>query len=123
MFRESLLAAAVAVAVVACGRSGGNDTEPAPADARRIPIEVRKIGYVPNTLEAAANESVVLVFTRVEDTECGRFIQVKGTDARAELPMNTPVEVAVTMPAEGEVVFACGMDMMHGIIAVHPTPD
>ena len=33
-----------------------------------------------------------------------------------DLPLNKPVEVAVTVPATGEVGFACGMDMFHGTV-------
>ena len=33
-----------------------------------------------------------------------------------DLPMNTPVEVPVTVPQTGEVGFACGMDMFHGVV-------
>jgi len=33
-----------------------------------------------------------------------------------DLPKGTPVEVAVTVPATGEVGFACGMDMFHGAV-------
>jgi plastocyanin domain-containing protein len=35
-----------------------------------------------------------------------------------DLPMNQPVEIAVTAPATGKVDFACGMDMMSGVILV-----
>jgi Cu+-exporting ATPase len=91
---------------------------PAPAGARRVPIQVRKTGYIPNSIEARAGEDLVLVFTRTEETECGRWITVKGTDLRAELPLNQPVDVPIKMPQTGEVVFACGMDMMHGIVSV-----
>ena len=42
-------------------------------------------------------------------------------DGKAQdLPMNTPVEVEVTVPAAGgDVRFACGMDMYTGVIAVN----
>jgi plastocyanin domain-containing protein len=33
-----------------------------------------------------------------------------------DLPLNQPVAIDLTMPASGEVAFACGMDMMHGSI-------
>jgi Cu+-exporting ATPase len=98
-----------------------NHLPPAAPGARRVPIEVRKTGYVPNTLQAASKENLVLVFTRIEDTECGRFIKVKGTSLEAELPLHQPVDVPVTMPESGELIFACGMDMMHGVITVNPT--
>jgi len=142
-----LLALIVGLALAGCGKdkaaSGSASAPPAASEptaaapataalptaaalptkgARRVPIEVRKTGYVPNTLAADAKEEIVLVFKRVEDTACGRFIKVIGTDLEAELPMNQPVEIPVTMPDSGEIVFACGMDMMHGVVTVNPTP-
>jgi plastocyanin domain-containing protein len=35
-----------------------------------------------------------------------------------DLPMNQPVEIAVTAPASGKLTFVCGMDMMQGAIIV-----
>jgi len=115
----------VAIAVAAaCSKSepagtGGGATEP-PAIGRRVAIEVQRTGYVPNTIAAAPGEKLVLVFTRTADTECGRYITVQGTDIEKELPMNQPVEVPVAAPASGELVFACGMDMMHGLVTTTP---
>ena len=143
--RSSLITALIAgLAFVGCGKDKPADSKAPPAepsaatpaappaatpalpkadpDARRVAIQVRKTGYVPNTLAAEAKEEIVLVFKRVEDTECGRFIKVKGTDIKAELPLNQPVEIPVTMPESGELMFTCGMDMMHGIVTVNPTP-
>lgn len=90
----------------------------AAADARRVEIAVTKKGYQPSTLEAGAGENLVLVFTRTEDFACGQYITVQGTEIKAELPVGQAVEVPVTMPEDGELVFACGMDMMHGIVTV-----
>ncbi len=85
---------------------------------RQVPIAVKTAGYEPATLQAKANEKLVLVFTRVEDTECGA--QVKVADGKVyDLPLNTPVEIAVTAPASGQLAFACGMDMMAGSIVIN----
>ena len=136
--RSSLLALVAGLALLGCGKEKAPETNAPPSEpseqvvanpdlpkaapgARRVAIEVRKTGYVPNTLAADAKEELVLVFKRVEDTECGRFIKVTGTDIKAELPMNQPVEIPVTMPESGELMFTCGMDMMHGIVTVNPT--
>ena len=32
-----------------------------------------------------------------------------------------PVDVAVTVPKTGEVGFACGMDMFHGVVVAQPS--
>lgn len=82
---------------------------------RKIAIEAGKEGYVPDKISAKPNEKLTLVFTRTVDAEC--LAQVKTPDGTLhDLPMNTPVEVAFTMPKEGKVTFACGMDMFTGTI-------
>src|SRR5687767_12276173 len=70
------------------GKVSANNLPPAPAGARRIPIEVKRAGYVPNKVEAKAGEDLVLVFTRTEEGSCGEQIQVQGTELKASLPLN-----------------------------------
>ena len=57
----------------------------------------------------------MLVFTRTVEGEC--LAQLKAPDGKLhELPMGKPVEIPVTVPASGELAFACGMDMYTGVI-------
>lgn len=134
----TILVMAAAMAVAGCGKDKGGDTgketppaatkakadpgtasAPAPAaDGRRVAIEVKQTGYVPDRVEAAPGEKLVLVFTRTEDTQCGRYIKVGADPTKTELPLNEPVEIAFTMPESGEAPFMCGMDMMKGVLAV-----
>ena len=110
------------VGAVACDKkSPGQDKSKAtaPADGvRRIAIEVTKKGYKPGSTKASGGEKINLVFTRTEDTECGRYIKVQGVEGQSELPINQPVTIPVVMPKTGELVFTCGMDMMRGVVAV-----
>lgn len=84
---------------------------------RSVPIEAGMEGYKPDTIPGKPGEKLKLVFTRVEDTECGAQVKVDGGKA-VDLPMNQPVEIAVTAPASGKLTFVCGMDMMQGAIIV-----
>ncbi|MDF1562872.1 MAG: cupredoxin domain-containing protein [Deltaproteobacteria bacterium] len=89
-----------------------------PEGARSLTVTVGDAGYEPNTLEAGPKETVVLAFTRTSKSPCGQYVQVLGTDTRAELPLNETVNIPVEMPESGTVTFACGMDMMRGVINV-----
>jgi plastocyanin domain-containing protein len=125
MKRLSVIVIAAFLALGACKGSDGEadqDKGAAPATTsadgtRTFAIEVGKSGYQPDAIEAKAGESLVLQFTRTADTECGRYIKVADGE-QVELPMNEPVAVPLTMPADGEVRFACGMDMMTGVVKV-----
>lgn len=117
--------AVMAVALAACGKGEKKgQAAPTPADTvaadgtHIIPIAVKKAGYAPDKIKVKGGEKLKLVFTRVEDTECGS--QVKVADGKlVDLPLNQAVEVALTAPPSGEVRFACGMDMMTGVLVVN----
>ena len=91
----------------------------APAGPRKIAIAVDQDGYKPDRIPGKPGESLVLVFTRTFDASC--IAQLKTPDGKlVDLPMNKPVEVAVTVPQAGEVGFACGMDMFRGVVVAEP---
>lgn len=86
---------------------------------RRIEVEAGKDGYVPSKIAGKPGEKLLLVFKRTVEGEC--LAQLKAPDGKmVELPMNKPTEVAVTVPQTGEVGFACGMDMFHGVVVAQP---
>ena len=86
---------------------------------RRIDITANDKGYTPERIEGKPGEKLMLVFTRTFESDC--ISQLKTPDGKlVDLPMNKPVEVAVTVPQTGEVGFACGMDMFHGVVVAKP---
>lgn len=96
-----------------------DDKSKTPDAAGKIAINVSKKGYTPDSIEAKGGQDLTLVFTRTEETECGRYVKVSGKGETAtELPLNKPVEVKVKVPQDGELKFTCGMDMMTGVITV-----
>jgi plastocyanin domain-containing protein len=121
---------AVTLGLVACSKEGGKDTSKGPGQppaatvtagtvsadgVRRIPIEAGKEGYVPDKIPGKPGEKLMLVFTRTVDGEC--LAELKTPDGKlVVLPKNSPVEIPVTVPQDGEVRFACGMDMFTGSI-------
>lgn len=83
----------------------------------RIAIEVNNKGYKPDKITAKAGDAV-LVFTRTDDTHCGKYVKIAGLKGKTELPLNKPVEIGIRLPKSGEVRFACGMDMLKGTLVV-----
>ena len=82
---------------------------------RTIPVAVNDKGYTPETIPGKPNEKLKLVFTRTIESEC--LAELKTPEGKVvPLPLNKAVEIAVTVPATGELAFACGMDMFHGKI-------
>jgi plastocyanin domain-containing protein len=100
------------------------DTPPAPraeaplakpaAAPRRIDMSVTADGFLPSDVKLKANEPVVLVVTRKTDETCATEILIDGTDIKADLPLDKPVEVAWTPKTPGKIKFGCAMDKMIG---------
>ena len=127
MLRALLLSLTV-VALFACDK--GKKTAPPKQEApvtvgtvadgvRRIDVKASQNGYNPERIAGKPGEKLMLIFTRTVEGEC--LSQLKTPEGKiVELPMNKPVEVAVTVPQQGELTFACGMDMFKGTIVAQP---
>ena len=103
-------------------KDGPAASKPAPesvaADGTRvIPIVVNDDGYDPSKIRAKAGQKLELVFTRKAKGACSEQVKI-GDGAPVTLPVGEPVKIAVNVPASGEVKFACGMDMLTGVIVV-----
>lgn len=131
MLRATILSLSLVGSIAAC-KKGEADAKKAPPPIgapvtqvlgkdglRHIAITVDTSGYTPDKIPGKPGEKLVLVFTRTADSTCIAKL-VTPDNKTVDLPMNTPVEVAVTVPQTGEVGFACGMDMFHGIVVADP---
>lgn len=104
--------AAPAVAPVTAGTTGSDGI-------RRVKVEANAKGYAPDKIIGKPGEKLGLMFTRTDDTEC--VAQVKTPDGKlTDLPKGKEVEVDLTVPQSGELGFACGMDMYHGVVVAQP---
>jgi plastocyanin domain-containing protein len=122
------IALVLGIALIGCKDGKDGKVEPAPpktagvtegtvaADGvRRVEVNAGKDGYRPERIAGKPGEKLLLVFTRTVDSTC--IAQLKTPEGKlVDLPKGKPVEVAVTVPATGEVGFACGMDMFHGAV-------
>ncbi len=97
---------------------------PAPVAARAgapIAISVTEAGFQPDKIEVMHGVATTLVFTRKTDETCAKEVVV---DTGAEkitksLPLNQPVEIVAIFPKSGELGYACGMNMVTGVVTVH----
>ena len=127
---RALLVSLVFVAFVGCKKKDEKKGEPikqtAPVEAgevkdgvRRIDVLANEKGYDPERIAGKPGEKLMLVFKRTVEGEC--LAELKTPEGKiVQLPMNTPVEVPVTVPDKGELAFACGMDMFKGTIVAQP---
>jgi len=93
---------------------------PKPA-TNRIEIAVTKRGFDPDSINVPARKPITLVFTRKTDQTCTKTVVLTLDDGKKlerELPLDKPVEIAVTFPKAGKLGYACSMDMAKGTIVV-----
>lgn len=79
-----------------------------------------KDGYHPSELRVKAGETVSLEFYRDETSPCSDEIVIKQFGIRKKLPAFQATTVEFTPKESGEVVFTCGMEMLHGKLIVEP---
>lgn len=100
----------------------GSALADAPAkNPSRIEVSVTKRGFDPDSINVPAKKPVTLVFTRKTEQTCTKSVVVTLDDGKKierELPLDKPVEIAVTFPRAGKLGYACSMDMAKGIIVV-----
>jgi plastocyanin domain-containing protein len=80
--------------------------------ARVVELKVTAEGFQPGNVTLKKDEPVKFVVTRVSDETCATELLIAGTDIKAELPLDKPVEIAWTPTKAGQVKFGCAMDMM-----------
>lgn len=85
---------------------------------RTIEMAVTEDGFVPSKVKAAKGEKVRLVVTRKTDRTCAKEIVVKDHGIHKTLPLNEAVTVEFTPKKAGEIRYACGMDMISGVVLV-----
>ena len=93
----------------------GSMTDAAPQGVR---ITVGDQGYEPSRVTVRAGEPIHLTFVRTSDNTCGTAVVFPSLNLRRELPLNQPVEIALTPQNTGELQFVCGVDMLRGTVVV-----
>jgi plastocyanin domain-containing protein len=89
-----------------------------PAPAQRIEVQVTGEGFVPARIQVQRGQPVTLVVTRKTDRTCATEIVIKELGINQKLPLGKPVTVQFTPSRSGVLRYACGMDMVSGILVV-----
>ena len=87
-------------------------------DGTQSATVVVKGGYSPSTIQAKADQPVRLVFDRQEEGDCSSHVVFKELGVDQALPAFQKTELDLGVLKPGEYPFACGMNMLHGVLKV-----
>lgn len=90
----------------------------ASVDAQTARVAVTENGFEPERLHLRAGVPAKLTFIRTTDKTCGTEIVFPSLKIKRELPLNQPVLIEFTPEKTGDIAFACGMDMLKGVVVV-----
>ena len=83
-----------------------------------VNLTVTEKGFQPSTIDVGTGKDVTLKITRKTNDTCATQINIPSKKIKKELPLNKEVSVELGKLDKGEIRFACGMDMVTGIIHV-----
>jgi plastocyanin domain-containing protein len=83
-----------------------------------IEISVTGEGFVPARIKVKKGQLVRLVVTRKTERTCATEIVIRDQGINQKLPLDKPVTVEFTPSKSGQLRYACGMDMISGVIVV-----
>jgi plastocyanin domain-containing protein len=79
---------------------------------------VTEKGYEPDKVMLRAGVPARLTVVRMTDKTCGTEIVFPALNIKRALPLNEPVVIEFTSAKSGEIAFACGMNMLKGVVVI-----
>ena len=107
------IAALALVTAAGCARQAA-----APAGAQRVAIKVTDQGFEPAVVTVHVGQPVTLLVTRTTDQTCATELVMKGEHIHQALPLDREVAITFTPTQQGDLDYACGMDMIKGTVRV-----
>jgi plastocyanin domain-containing protein len=83
-----------------------------------VELSVTSKGFVPAVVTVKNGKPVKLVVTRKTERTCATEIVMKDFGVNQALPSGKAVTVMVSPKGPGQYRFACGMDMVAGVLKV-----
>ncbi len=74
--------------------------------------------YTPSRIEISAGKPITLRFLRKDASPCAEKVVFDQLALVAELPLDVPRDLSVTVPTPGEYQFTCEMRMYRGTLVV-----
>jgi len=106
-------------------RSGASTTSATPASSsntneavQNAKVVVSEQGYEPAKVTLRAGTPARITFVRTTDKTCGTEVVFPSLNVKRALPLNEPVVIEFTPARSGDIAFACGINMLKGVVVV-----
>jgi len=116
---------AAAAPMADMGRDRPAQTPAQPPSAAATPqkeapqtVRITEKGFEPPRVAVAAGKPARVAFLRTTDSTCAKEVQFPSLNIKRALPLNETVVVEFTPAKTGEIAFACGMNMLRGVVVV-----
>ena len=86
--------------------------------AQEASITVTEASFDPARITITAGVPARLTFTRTSDKTCATAVVFPTLNIQRDLPLNQPVVIEFTPAKAGDITFACGVNMLKGVVAV-----
>jgi len=87
-----------------------------PSQAARVVVSEQ--GFEPAKVTLRAGTPARITFIRTTDKTCATEVVFPSLSIKRALPLNEAVDVEFTPAKAGEIAFACGMNMLKGVVVV-----
>jgi hypothetical protein len=88
------------------------------AEVQTAKIAVTEKGFEPDTVTLRAGVPARLTLVRTTDKTCATEVVFPALNIKRALPLNEPVVIEFTPAKSGDMAFACGMNMLKGVVVV-----
>ncbi len=81
-------------------------------------VQITEQGFEPASISVKAGQPARITFIRKTDNTCAKEVVFPALKITKPLPLNERVTIEIPSQMEGELNYACGMDMLHGKVVV-----
>ena len=89
-----------------------------PGNVQVVELSVTSKGFEPALVTVKRGKPVKLVVTRKTERTCATEIVMKDFGVNQALPLDRPVTVLINPKGPGQYRYACGMEMIAGVLKV-----
>jgi cobalt-zinc-cadmium efflux system membrane fusion protein len=90
----------------------------APTSSQTMKILVTEQGFEPARVNVRSGALARLTFVRTTEKTCGTEVVFPSLNIKRALRLNEPVVIEFTPSKSGDLAFACGMNMLKGVVVV-----